>query len=80
MSSYDNAPNEFINRVYLLNSFNSAGYYEISPTLIKNVISDISNPLSTTINLSLNTGKVPDQLKFAKIIQFINPLAKQSNK
>ena len=66
MSVFESTSNEVINIVNILKSSNSVGYDQISPNLIKNVISVISTPLSNIINLSLNTGKVPDQLKIAK--------------
>ena len=76
MSVFESTPNEVIDIVNILKSSNSVGYDQIFPKLIKNVISEISTPLSNIINLSWNTGKVPDQLKIAKII----PIYKSNDK
>ena len=72
MSVFESMLNEVINIVNILKSSNSVGYDQIFPNLIKNVISEISTPLSNIINLSLNTGKVPNQLK----IEFFLPIYK----
>ena len=58
MSVFESTSNEYINIVNILKSSNSVGYDQISPNLIKNVLSEISTPLR---NLSMNTGKVSDQ-------------------
>ena len=76
MSVFESTPNEVINIVNILKSSNSVGYDQISPNRIKNVISEISTPLSNLSNLSLNTGKVRDQLKIAEII----PIYKSNDK
>ena len=76
MSVIESTPNEVINIVNILKSSNSVGYDQIFTNLIKNVISEISTPLSNIIHLSLNTGKVPDQLKIGKII----PIYKSNDK
>ena len=68
MSVFESMLNDVINIFNILKSSNSVGYDQISPNFIKNVISEISTTLSNIINLSLNTGKVPDQLKIAKIM------------
>ena len=68
MSVFEITPNEIIIIVNLLKSSNYVGYDEISPNLIKYFKSEISIPLSTIISISLNTGKVPGQLKISKII------------
>ena len=47
---------------------NSSGHDEISTKLVKNTISNIILPLTHIINISLQNGIVPDQLKIAKVI------------
>ena len=46
----------------------SAGYDDISPTIVKSVIPFISKPLAFIFNLSLSTGVFPTALKVAKVI------------
>jgi hypothetical protein len=53
----------------------SSGHDEISTKLVKESIVTIIQPLTHIINLSLNTGIVPDQLKIAKVI----PIYKSSD-
>ena len=59
--------NDIINIVNLLKSGRSVGIDEKSSVLVKAVILEISIPLNTIINLSLNSGQFPNQLKIAKI-------------
>ena len=46
----------------------SAGYYNISSKLLKEITDSISCPLSKIINQSLCTGIFPSKLKLAKVI------------
>jgi exonuclease III len=46
----------------------SAGYDDVSPTIVKRVIPFISHPLAHIFNLSLSTGVFPSALKLAKVI------------
>ena len=46
----------------------SAGHDDIGNFVIKKVVDEISSPLTEIFNLSLTTGKVPEQLKTAKVI------------
>lgn len=46
----------------------SCGYDDISPKILKHTSSLLSAPLTHIINLTLKTGKFPDQLKLAKVI------------
>ncbi len=46
----------------------SAGADDVSPTIVKRVISLISKPLAHIFNLSLSTGVFPSALKVAKVI------------
>ena len=41
----------------------SSGYYQIPMWLVKDSAEVISSPLMNTINLSINSGIVPDELK-----------------
>ena len=46
----------------------SAGHDDIGASLIKSVSSSIINPLTHILNLSLQTGHVPKDMKIAKVI------------
>ena len=67
MSILKSTPNEIINIVNLLKSGSSVSIDEISSVVVKAVILEISIPINTIINLSLNSGQFPNQLKIAKI-------------
>ena len=54
----------------------SAGTDEISNVILKGIADDILEPLTYVINLSLKQGKIPKELKVAKII----PLFKKGDK
>ena len=54
----------------------AAGYDEISPKLIKQVIHQIKSPLVHIFNLSLITGVFPEKLKISKVI----PIFKSNNR
>jgi len=54
--------------VKLFKSNISAGFDDIHPSVVKNVISTIAQPLADTVNLSLYSGIFPDQLKIAKVV------------
>ena len=72
MSILESTPNEIIKIVNLLKSGSSVGIDEIYSVVVKAVILEISTPLNTIINLSLNSGQFPNQLKIAKIIPIYN--------
>jgi len=55
----------------------SSGHDGITPYLLNNIKSQISNPISTLINMSIETSVVPDCLKLAKIVPIYK--AKQKN-
>ena len=59
---------EVITIVNLLRPKTAAGYDGISTWSVKEVIDVISKPLTHIINLSLQSGIVPDQLKIARVI------------
>ena len=61
-------PKEVINIVSKLKNGKSPGFDGVDITLVKNVIHILCYPLCDIINLSLNTGVVPDKLKIAKVI------------
>ncbi len=55
----------------IINNFDknkSAGHDGIGNLIVKRVANEIAQPLTNIFNLSLSTGKVPDQLKIAKVI------------
>ena len=68
MSILESTPYQLINIVNLLKSGSSVGIDELSSVVIKAVILEISIPLNTISNLSLNSGQFSNQLKIAKII------------
>ena len=76
MSILESTLNEIINIVNLLKSGRSVGIDEISSVVVMAIILEISMPLNTIMNLSLNSGQFPNQLKIAKII----PIYKSSDK
>ena len=59
---------EIINIVKHLNSTKSSGHDGISVHLLKQIIYNISVPLTYIFNLSLLTGMCPNSLKIAKVI------------
>ena len=46
----------------------SPGHDNIGNNIIKRIAKEISKPLAIVFNLSITTGKVPNQLKSAKVI------------
>ena len=60
--------NEIKNIVKKLKNSSCAGDDNISNSLLKHIIPSIATPLSMCINLSLNTGVFPNQLKTSKVI------------
>jgi hypothetical protein len=55
----------------IINNFDknkSAGHDGIGNLIVKRVANEIAQPLTKIFNLSISTGKVPDQLKMAKVI------------
>lgn len=69
-------PTEIINIVNHFKSNKSAGWDDIHPSVITNVIPFIAQPLSKIVNLSLSSGTFPDQLKIAKVL----PIFKNDDK
>ena len=57
-----------INTTLSLKSKLSTGHDHISTKLLKQSIVSISEPMTHVINLSISEGRVPDQLKVAKVI------------
>jgi len=51
-----------------LNNSKSPGYENIEPSLIKDVSTEIIEPIVDIFNLSLLSGCVPGKLKIAKVI------------
>lgn len=60
--------NEVINICASLRTGASPGYDDIKPDVVKVVKHLIAYPLVHIFNLSISTGIVPDQLKFAKVV------------
>jgi hypothetical protein len=60
--------NEISDIVKRFKNGKSAGYDDVSPTIVKRVIPFISYPLAHIFNLSLSTGVFPSALKLAKVI------------
>lgn len=60
--------NEIINIAKLLKSSSSKGADDISSTVVKGLIAEISSPLSIIFNKSFELGQFPDKLKLAKIV------------
>ena len=46
----------------------SHGHDDISTKLLKNTITNILQPITHIINVSFNTGVVPQEMKIAKVI------------
>lgn len=69
-------PTEIINIVNQFKPNKSAGYDDIHPSVIINVIPFIAQPISNIVNLSLSTGTFPDCLKIAKVV----PIFKNDDK
>ena len=58
---------EIINIIKKLRNKKSPGHDSIKSDLVKQVANQISYPLKKLFNLSLSTGKVPDDMKIAKV-------------
>ena len=56
----------------------SHGHGDISTKLLKNTITNILQPITHIINVSFNTGVVPQEMKIAKVIP-IHKSADQSS-
>ena len=69
-------PDEIIKLTKELKNSTSAGLDEIPTTLVKNIITQIAEPLSNMANILINTGIFPEQLKIAKV----NPVFKSGEK
>ena len=73
---------QYVSKVFVehqlrkLKTKKSAGHDELPPKLLKDSASTIAGPLSHIINISLKSGIVPSEWKFAKII----PLHKSGSK
>jgi len=62
---------EVIDVIKSLKNKDSSGYDGISNNILKHCVKDISKPLTSIFNLSLETGVFPDRFKFA-IVQLIH--------
>jgi hypothetical protein len=61
-------PEEILDIIKQLKPKNSSGHDTISTKLIKSIDSSISKPISILINMSIQSGLVPDSQTLAKII------------
>ena len=62
------AEDEILKIIYKFDKNKSTGHYGIGNLIVKGVAKEIVHPLTVIFNLSLSTGKVPDNLKIAKVI------------
>ena len=62
------SPKEILDIIGKFKNGKSAGFDDISPTVVKQVAPFISYPLAHIFNVSLSTGIFPSDLKVAKII------------
>ena len=70
------AEDEILKIIYKFDKNKSAGHDGIGNLVVKGVAKEIVHPLTAIFNLSLSTGKVPDNLKIAKVI----PIHKKDDK
>ena len=68
MTFFPVSPDEVIQIIKELKISHSCGLDDIDPCIAGEFIPLISSPLSSLINCSLSTGKVPDELNLAKVI------------
>ena len=59
---------EIMNIVYMLKSNSSKGNDDITPSIIKDIFSEIALPLTHIFNKSIQNGQFPDKLKIARIV------------
>ena len=59
---------EIIKIITKFDQTKSPGHNNIGNNTIKRIAKEISKPLAIVFNLSITTGKVPNQLKSAKVI------------
>ena len=59
---------EFIKIVNKFDQNKSAGHDDVGNFIVKHVVKEIAQPLTSIFNLSISTGIVPDNLKIAKVI------------
>ena len=72
----DTSCNEIMNIVQFVKSNSSKGNDDLSPLILKEIISEISLPLTTIFNKSFANGQFPDKLKITKIV----PIYKSDDK
>ena len=70
------AEDEILKIIYKFDKNKSAGHDGIGNLIVKGVAKEIVLPSTAIFNLSLSTGKVPDNLKIAKVI----PIHKKDDK
>ena len=65
---YQTNASEVIYVCNMLKNKSSFGHDEIVPWIAKTSIDTVAEPLAEIINCSVETGRVPDELKIAKVI------------
>src|ERR1700733_5913516 len=73
---YSTFPAEILSLSSSINLSRSIGPDHLDPTIIKDNLINIINPLTDILNSSLETGIIPDKLKLATVI----PIFKQGNR
>ena len=61
-------PGKLLYIVHMLTSNSSKGNDDITPSIIKDIISEIALPLTYIFNKFLQNGQFPDKLKIARIV------------
>jgi len=65
-------PRDIVKMVNGLESKSSQDMLGVSNKLIKRIIENIAVPLTHIVNLSLQSGNIPNELKIAKVYLFLN--------
>ena len=68
---------EILKIIYKFDKNTSACHDGIGNLIVKGVRKELVHPLTAIFNLSLSTGKVPDNLKIAKVIPIHKKDAKE---
>jgi len=66
---------EIVKIIHKFNQNKSAGHDNIGNFIVKRIANEVSTPLTIIFNMSICTGRVPDELKIAKVI----PIYKKEN-
>ncbi len=71
-------PNEILKIITNMKTKNSSGHDGITSKFIKSISTHVANPISILINKSIETGKVPDSQKIAKVIPIYKAKSKDN--